>query len=277
MKMMRRRFPAVWILCPVAILSAQQDKQGCKDYPLFTRMANYYLHDCKEVEFDQVKFTIAPSKTVPVEGRYYYVEYRLREGSPKPSYLQTVRNFQNAIRQIGGQVLHQESDHTTTLKLSRAGKETWAEVVCFWYGGGYRITVIEKQEMRQEVTAKAADWQASIQNSGHAAVYGIHFDTDKAEVKPESEPAINEIATLLKQNPSLSIYVAGHTDSTGEYLHNLRLSEARAKAVVSVLVSKHGIAASRLIACGVGPVAPAAANDTEEGRAQNRRVELVKR
>ena len=112
-------------------------------------------------------------------------------------------------------------------------------------------------------------------DTGKAAVYGIYFDTGKAEIKPESEPALKEIAKLLQADPKLKLYVVGHTDNSGGLDYNMKLSKDRADAVVKALTGKYGIAASRLSAFGVGPLAPVASNQTEEGRAKNRRVELV--
>ena len=107
-------------------------------------------------------------------------------------------------------------------------------------------------------------------------VYGITFDTNKAEVKPESTPSLEQIARLLKQDPALRLKVVGHTDMVGALDANMKLSQARAEAVVQALVSQHGIAVARLKGFGVGPLAPVASNDSEEGRARNRRVEIVK-
>jgi len=121
------------------------------------------------------------------------------------------------------------------------------------------------------------DWLSDINTTGHAAVYGIYFDTDKAHIKPESEPTLEEITKLLRKDERLKLYLVGHTDSTGEFAHNIKLSEARANAVMNALVSKQGIPAARLKAYGVGPLAPVASNRSEDGRAQNRRVELVER
>ncbi len=115
-----------------------------------------------------------------------------------------------------------------------------------------------------------------LARTGHVAVYGIYFDFGKADVKSESEPMLKEIAKLLQQDPRLKLHVVGHTDSVGELAYNLDLSRRRAQAVVQVLATKHGIAPGRLRGDGVGPLAPVASNDTEEGRAKNRRVELVK-
>jgi outer membrane protein OmpA-like peptidoglycan-associated protein len=107
-------------------------------------------------------------------------------------------------------------------------------------------------------------------------VPGIFFDTGKSELKPESDSAVAEVAKLLKADPALKVYVVGHTDNVASLDLNLKLSQARAESVVHALVSKHEIAAARLTGRGVGPLTPVASNDNEEGRARNRRVELVR-
>jgi outer membrane protein OmpA-like peptidoglycan-associated protein len=116
-----------------------------------------------------------------------------------------------------------------------------------------------------------------IERDGRAMLAGIFFDSDKAVVKPESAMALEAIAGYLGSKPGVRFFVVGHTDATGSYEHNLELSAARAGAVVAELTGKHGIPESRLMAVGIGPVAPVATNDTREGRDRNRRVELVKR
>ncbi len=126
------------------------------------------------------------------------------------------------------------------------------------------------------VTVDAAAMAKAMTETGHVALYGIHFDTNKSELKPESQGAINEIAALLKNDPKLRLLVVGHTDNVGGYDANLSLSERRADAVLKELVAKHGVAAARLRGVGVGMAAPVAPNETEQGRAKNRRVELVK-
>jgi flagellar motor protein MotB len=126
------------------------------------------------------------------------------------------------------------------------------------------------------VTVDATTMASEIGKTGHVALYGILFDTDKAVLKPESDPTLGEIAKLLKQDQTMNLYVVGHSDNTGAFDHNLTLSERRAAAVVEALRTKHGIATSRLRPMGVGPVAPVASNATEDGRARNRRVELVR-
>jgi outer membrane protein OmpA-like peptidoglycan-associated protein len=129
--------------------------------------------------------------------------------------------------------------------------------------------------MNQDIVANAAALGGSIKTTGHVSIYGIYFDTGKSEIKPSSDAAIAEIAKLLKAEGGLNLYVVGHTDNVGGLESNMKLSQSRAEAVVKVLVGKHGIAAARLKGYGVGPLAPVASNAAEEGRAKNRRVELV--
>ena len=125
------------------------------------------------------------------------------------------------------------------------------------------------------VTVNAAALGGDITRSGHAAVYGIYFDNAKAVVKPESDAALKEIAKLLQQTPALKILVVGHTDNAGSLASNMDLSKRRADAVVAALTTKYGVASARLVAQGAGPLAPVSSNNTEDGRAKNRRVELV--
>jgi OOP family OmpA-OmpF porin len=118
---------------------------------------------------------------------------------------------------------------------------------------------------------------ASISETGRVSLYGIYFDTDQADIKPESQPTLAEIATLLDDQPALELVVVGHTDNRGSLDYNMDLSSRRAAAVVEALVNEYGAEPSRLDAWGIGYLAPVATNQTEDGRALNRRVELVER
>ncbi len=162
-----------------------------------------------------------------------------------------------------------------TLLLKKDAKEVWVEV---WaeFTGKYGFVIVEKAAMAQDIVANADAFSNDLKTTGRAAVYGIYFDTGKSEIKPESENAIGEIARLLKGDAGLNVYVVGHTDNVGGLDANVKLSQSRAEAVVQALVRSHGVPVSRLKSFGVGPCAPVAPNDTEEGKAKNRRVELVK-
>jgi OOP family OmpA-OmpF porin len=139
-----------------------------------------------------------------------------------------------------------------------------------------QLDVVETRAMKQDMVTVNADAMArSIADTGRIALYGIHFDTDKAEIKPESKPTIDQIGQLMKRLPTLKLVIVGHTDNQGSLEYNMELSDRRAKAVEAVLIQEYGIQADRLSAWGAGYLAPIASNQTEEGRAKNRRVELV--
>lgn len=141
---------------------------------------------------------------------------------------------------------------------------------------GTTLHIVESKAMDAGlVTASAAELAAGLDRDGHISVYNIFFDTGRADLKAESKPALDEVAGLLKARPALRVLVVGHTDSTGTLDMNMQLSAARAAAVVRELTGAYGIAASRLSAHGAGPLAPVASNRTEDGKAKNRRVDLV--
>jgi OmpA-OmpF porin, OOP family len=140
----------------------------------------------------------------------------------------------------------------------------------------YEEVIVTETALTQDVVANAAALEGGLTSSGHAVVNGILFDTGKADVKPESAPALLEVAKLLKQYPTLKVYVVGHTDNVGVLAANIDLSKRRAASVMQALIAQYGIPALRLRAYGDGPYAPVGSNDSEDGRALNRRVELVK-
>jgi len=258
-----------------AAAAQQKDVQGCKDHPLFTRMPTYWIHSCQEKEFESFAFVTGKGQTVTVEGHYWrYNYYPQATAASKPSELQIQRNFQNAVQQQGGQVVWTEKGRDT-YKLVMDGQETWVQLAVE-FTGKYFLTIVQKQGMAQDIAANAAALAQGLKDVGHMTVEGIYFDTGKAAIKPESAKAIGEIAKLLQADPSLKVFVVGHTDSVSTVEVNLKLSQDRAQAVLQALQSQHGIAPARLRAHGCGPFAPVASNDTEEGRAKNRRVELVK-
>lgn len=141
------------------------------------------------------------------------------------------------------------------------------------------IQVVEVRPMQtgQIVFVDAAAMQRSIDQTGRVALYGILFDFDRADIRPESRPTLEEIARYLRANPTVNLVVAGHTDNQGAFDYNVALSQRRAASVVQTLTRDFAIAAARLTPFGAGMAAPVAPNDNEEGRQRNRRVELVRR
>jgi outer membrane protein OmpA-like peptidoglycan-associated protein len=277
---MKRAFTMVLVLSALLAMSgpalaADPDVAGGKDHPLLTRMPGFHIAEYRDKDFESYGFIDQGGKKTPVEGHYYYLQYGIDRGVAQPGELKIRKNVQDALKKIGGTVVFDDNfNRVSTIVVKKDGRQTWVEVRSF--NDKYRLTIVERKAMEQLMTADAAAMGDGLSAEGHVAVYGIHFDTGKAELKPESDAALAEIAKLLGNDPALKLYVVGHTDNVGTLAANMKLSQDRAAAVVKALTGKHGIAAARLSAHGVASLAPVASNGSEDGRAKNRRVELVK-
>jgi outer membrane protein OmpA-like peptidoglycan-associated protein len=254
----------------VVNLAAQDDKptdaDGCKDSPIISRMPGSTIHSCDNKEYEQADMEIGGSAPKHVEGEYHYWDYGTREGA---SEIQVFRNFETALKQAGFKIVYEQSPAVITANKG----DTW--YMLDNKGGYYYQTIVTVKQMAQEVTADASTIADELNKSGHIALYGIHFDTGKAMILPDSESLLNEIVKMMQQNPEVKLNIEGHTDNVGTAAANQALSEKRAQAVVAWL-SAHGVDAARLKAKGWGQAKPVGDNATEAGRGQNRRVELVK-
>ncbi len=255
--------------------AAETDKPGCADHPLFpTRMSGFYIVNCEMKDFDVINFETGKRQKNSVEGRSTRLTYRITDRSKDPSALAVVRNYENAIKSVGGKIAFTNLNlRTVNGMVAKNGQEVWAQAMKG--NGQIWLSIVEKAGMAQEILANADAFGNDIKATGHAAVYGIYFDSGKSDVKPESEAALQEVAKLLASDPTLKLLVVGHTDSVGQIEANMKLAQARSEAVVQALTRNQGVDAARLKAKGAGPIAPVASNRTEEGRSKNRRVELV--
>ena len=262
-------------------------------------------------EFDEYYILLGPikgssdkdiesAKSKKLEGK---VTKFLYEGPRDRSSFEVFKNYETALKNAGYKILFQgrgrEEIYGIYVFLERKNKDFlggWEDPDKGWYylsasspdeklyisifvltsyrGPRAAVSIVEPKGM--EVGLVTAEMmEESIQRTGKVALYTIYFDFDKADLKPESKPTIEEIAKLLKKNPKLRLYVVGHTDNVGSFDYNMNLSQRRADAVVKELVEKYGISRERLKPYGVGPLCPVSSNLTEEGRSKNRRVELV--
>ncbi|MFC1896519.1 DUF4892 domain-containing protein [Thermodesulfobacteriota bacterium] len=249
---------------------------------------------------------VVPSKSQHLEGKVTRILYKGPKGR---STLEVYRNYEKALKNAGFDTLFacsrdncgglfsytmapplhryaMEGGDTRYIaaKLSRKEGDVYVSLYIvehtlmsdFMNHPMVQLDVVEMEPMDEGlVTVNAEAMADDITSVGHVALYGIYFDTNLAAIKPESAPALREMARLLRQNPDMSLYVVGHTDNVGGFEYNMDLSRRRAKAVAEALVSGHSIDGARLTPKGVGLLAPVASNETEEGRAKNRRVELV--
>jgi outer membrane protein OmpA-like peptidoglycan-associated protein len=274
----RAALVAVLLRAASAAAATPPDAKGSSDHPAFERFPGCYIDGYDERAFAPQEFRVTKGRStekVTIEGKYFKIRYKCPRDL-KYTSVQVVRNYVNAVKKAGGEVPY-EVEKAATYRFSRGGTETWARIDANLEVSGsppaFDLVIVEKEAMEQVITADAMT--KGLRADGRIALYGIHFDTGSSVVKAESESTLVEIASALAADPALRLHVVGHTDMVGDAGANLKLSEARAAAVVAALTTKHKVAAGRLTSAGAGPYAPVATNRTEAGRAANRRVELV--
>lgn len=252
-------------------------------------------------------------KEQTVEGKVTRISYFAPNGR---STLEVFRNYENDLKAKGFQTLFSASKEDlgydfqgryagiysqifeysdfnsryVAAKLSRPEGDVYATVFVTGYTNGttadvkleknqtiVQVDIVESKPMEEKMVSVTAEKMASsLQDTGRVALYGIYFDFSKDEVKPESAATLEQIAKLLGSDATMKLLVTGHTDNVGSFESNRTLSERRAQSVVRQLVSHYSISTERLFPFGVSFAAPAAPNDSEENRAKNRRVELVR-
>jgi OmpA-OmpF porin, OOP family len=270
----------VVVLLLVSPVVQAQDSEF-KDTPYFSGMPNFIIYDAEDIEFDSYNFFNGTNCT-KVEGKKFKRQYTLKEDAQKSSIIQISRNYANAVKNMGGTVIFEGAPQNAECadnnglqmmvgKVVKDGNEMWVEVVPT--GDDYYLTIVLKELMKQNVTA--SDMFDALNRDGRIALY-INFDTGKSIIRPESKSIIEQIIQMLKANPDLKLSIEGHTDNIGNPISNKTLSEERAKSVVAAIVDQ-GIGIERLSPSGYGQDKPIGDNKTEEGRAKNRRVELVKK
>ena len=309
------KFPALFMILSAVVLADVQklpkkDLKGSHDHPLVGRAQGSVIADFSVKDYDVAVFPLKIDyskgkvlKKVSREGKVTRIYYAV-PGKISPIALQ--RTYMKSLKAKGLKVkiscspcskfdsflftdlidkriepkwgaLVPEGLGFLLMEGQHKGKRVSVGIYTYrQYGITHaRVRVVEGEPLKLQLVVKAEEIKRSIREKGSVSIYGILFDHDSYRIKPASRKALEEIAKFLKRNPSVKLYVVGHTDNTGRYEYNLRLSRKRAEAVVKELVQKYGISPERLKPVGVGPVAPVDTNRTDEGRAKNRRVELV--
>ncbi len=255
----------------------------------------------KNVNFDR-HFFIAGSKAVAVEGKIFHDRFNLTVGPRTYSDIEFRRNYENAVQALGGKKINdtqytlevikaagsrdvlEKTNHAAGMNpdyphdiylIRQAGKEYWIDVSTGAFPLHGYVVVLEREGMKQSLGfLDASAMKKEIDAKGRVALH-INFDVDKATLRPDAQPIVAEIGKLMGSDPALKLSIEGHTDNTGSPAHNQELSTSRARSVLGALVGL-GIDPARLQSKGFGQDKPLADNGSEDGRAKNRRVELVK-
>lgn len=291
LRILPRLLAALGLLAPLAAFASDD----CKPHSLFTPMPGYHVHSCEHSDFDAKGIPIGLDeegsvKLKTVEGIYELVVYVVDDidENPQPaSPLKILRNHLAAASAKGATVVWEEGSdsylmagewsdiqqRSATLKMEQGGREYWVHLGSVNDGDYYAIASISAEPMAQVVSVN--ELLTQLDKDGFLALE-VHFDTAKATIRPESTGVLDQAASMLREAASMKAEIGGHTDNVGDAAANLALSEQRAASVRQALIER-GVAAERLTAKGYGATAPVADNRSEAGRAQNRRVELVKR
>ncbi len=274
---MRRVLTFVVLLAVVSPVMAQEEE--LRDHPAFPRYPGFIYSDGSNLEFGTYEISLQDG-TINAEGRYTRRDYALPEGAKNPGPVALGRNYRNAMLAKGGKILYDQLDNSggvLSATLTIGGAKVWVEVVIYSGGASYSLHIIEEDPMAQRIELDASQLAKALQDTGRVAVHGILFETGKATITPASAAALAPIVEVLQADAALKIEIEGHTDNVGAAAANLKLSQDRAAAVKRYLVTTGGIDAARLTTAGFGDTRPVADNGTEEGRARNRRVELVRK
>ena len=261
---------------PVFAQTPGVDENDCKPSPLLTRMTGCGVYECEKKEFDASDLVISKSgEPKSLEGE---IDRTKLICAATTSHLQIVRNAEAALRKAGYTIVYSGKHDNSDFPVVTGQKGTqWISVQADQWNEfpTYQQTGVLVKAMAQEMTASAQAMSDAIAKSGKLDVYGITFATGQATITPQSDQVLNDVLAVLSANADWQLRIEGHTDNVGDKAANLKLSNARAAAVAAWLSGK-GIEGGRLSVAGLGDTQPVAPNTTEDGRAKNRRVVLVK-
>jgi len=287
-----------------------KDIEGSKDYPLVSRFKGSVIEWYQIRNFDRYFILSLQDNKISnyeVDGKITRIQYSVGK---EHSVFEIYKSYENSLKETGFEILTTLNDENCGVnlqeqlyndefhglnKLPRAAlnpgddefyylavkkqiddKDIYIVVYTAFERGDLLVTfdAIEVQSIDKGLVS-VKDLETNLSKNGHIAIYDIHFDTGKSDIKPNSDSALNNIAEYLNVHSDKKYLIVGHTDNTGDFEANLKLSEARAGTVMNELITKYSVKAEQLKAYGDGSTAPIASNSTNDGKAKNRRVEIV--
>jgi len=273
----------IFLLCGVGTTYAKEVKEHplIRPFPgsvLAKNMSKYQRFNAYDFYYMNKQTNKREKKKV--KGEYYKLLYEVRTPSGKRvqdiSKVEFHENYKAAALEKGGEVVYEDPRGHLVFTIPRDdGGLTWCKVAATANMGQQYLFIIDEKGFKKSMTFGPRELKAALDKDGKVLLYGILFDVDKASLKPESVKQLQHIVSLMTTYQELNLEIQGHTDNQGSDAYNRELSEKRAETVCTYL-ELFGIQPDRLLAAGYGETRPVASNDTKEGRAKNRRVELVK-
>jgi len=280
------RFKILFLSVLLMVFAVSGYAKTTKEHPLIRPFPGSVLAEnmSKYNEFDAYEFYYLNEATKKrekktIKGEYWRLLYEVRTPSGDRvrniSKLEFFENYRTAAEEKGGRVVFEDVGQMVLTIPRDDGGVTWLRVSGSANLGQQDLIIVDEKPFKKSLTFGPAEMKAALDKDGRVQLYGILFDLDKATLQPKSVQQLQHVVTLLKDNPDLKLEVQGHTDDQGSDDYNLKLSQRRAETVVAYL-GLFDIDTSRLVPRGYGESKPVMPNTTEEGRAKNRRVELVK-
>lgn len=273
-------FCLVLPLTPPAQAGSDKEHPMIRPYPgsvLAKNMSKYQKYGSYDFYYKNPQNNRREKKKV--KGEYYFLLYEVKTNSGARvrdiSSLEFLENYKAAALDKGGKVVYEDQGQVVFTLPRDDGGVTWCRVAPTASLGQQYVIIVDEKGFKKSLVFGPKEMKAALDKDGKVLLYGILFDLDKATLKPESVKQLQNILALMTTYPDLRLEVQGHTDNQGSDAYNLELSRKRAETVCAYL-ELFGVAAQRLRPKGYGETRPVAGNDTKQGRAKNRRVELVK-
>ena len=246
---------------------------GFTKYPQIPVMYGF-VENYHEEKDESIFFPTGATTKEKIEGTKTFKEFECKKAATHPHAVQILKYHFNTITKLGGYMVYRSSMFAT-FRVTLDGRNLAVIVETYHDGLQYTLTIIDVGSAGSAKAIPADEIFSKLTKEGHVAFY-FNFQSGESELTSDANKGISEIAKMMKEHPSLTLVIEGHTDNVGKPEDNIRLSEKRAETVKKALI-KAGVPSARLISKGVGQANPIASNDTSSGRERNRRVELVRK
>ena len=270
-------FTILIVICSLFITGTVFAKENSLEHPVIKPMPGYKIIEriSQKDPFGSLSVKIKENRKITrkkVDGQYWRLSYNKADKS-RVSAGEIIGNYNSAILEKGGKITFSSKNDLHFSVPRKDGGTSFATLhVAFSH---YEIKIVDEKSLKTVLSFGAEELKKALDTHGHIAVYGINFRVNSDSLQVGAAKILEEFARLMSIYPNLKIEIQGHTDNTGAAAHNLKLSNRRAQTVQKYILL-YGIDQSRMKAKGYGMTKPVETNDTEEGRAKNRRVELVK-
>lgn len=265
------------VICSILLTGTTVAKDDSLEHPVIKPMPGFEMikRISKKDPFGTLSIKVKTNNKMTIKkinGEFWHLSYNKADKSPV-SAGEIIGNYQAAVSEKGGKITFSGKKDLHFYVPRKDGGISYATLHVAY--SHYEMHIVDEKPLKTVLSFGAEELKKALDTNGHIAVYGINFQVNSDSIQVGAAKILEEFARLMILYPDLKIEIQGHTDNTGTAAHNLDLSNRRAQTVQKYILL-YGIDSSRMKAKGYGMTKPVDTNDTEDGRAKNRRVELVK-